>query len=334
MRSGLRQLCSLALLLCLLYGLWALFTAGNARSLIIKHYDVSFAGYITVQTEACDIVLIPTSEPTVTYRALYKLAGYEWNSASGDSETISGARFSNFHGCAGMPSGECATLCQVTVGVPPVASGTRFLVRQTSVDKSIPKLTVMSGVAIGELRVEARNMDLLITNATAGTVYASVKDGQSRVQGSTIGTLSLLSTGAGSVHVLDVPAAGRDTTILYRQPSSHVCMASDTRASRFTAAPPSSGPGCDLTSIMAGVDSTNQRFALSVTHAHADADACRCRCMHMHMHMHIHAHAFAHLLCRWPLNGMGTPHCLSARRPGTISSCGTSPPHSAHRATF
>ena len=101
------------------------------------------------------------------------------------------------------------------------------------------------------------------TRGSCGTSPSQV-----RAHNATLGAVSAVSKGTGSVYLLDVAATGADVALNYRQPGGRVCLASDLEPSQ-AAFVPASDPwaNCDARGFFEGTISCDQLLAVLVPKA-------------------------------------------------------------------
>lgn len=261
----------------LIYVLWCLlsfliiglFSSGLRLSNFERLYNPAAA--IVLDVTACDVEFRPSTaaSPIIRYLARINVAKVDWLLDETDPSIAEGGTFSNTRAsCTSVPwvpdHAGCRQLCLVQIDVPE-STAASFKIRQSSDDTSLPRLSVLPGVSMGSLTVWGPTINVDVASAAIGSLYTKLVDGHTRVQNSTISSLTVKASGSGSAHILDVPSNGRSAQLQYRQPSERFCLASDLPAipegssgsSTFEPAPPLSGPGCGLSGILTGASTTN-----------------------------------------------------------------------------
>jgi len=132
----------------------------------------------------------------------------------------------------GVPFGACATICRVTVTVPPEAAEANFTIAQHATDRSHPSLT-LRGVTVGALAsapghvLPSLSVRLLASFVARGTQLA-LHEGSVDGRGASLGPDTRIAiSGGGSIRLFDVPAYGAEASLALRQPIGAVCVATD-----------------------------------------------------------------------------------------------------------
>ena len=205
-------------------------------------------GSFSIELDGCDLDFVPGTKHKVTYAAAYAAFQMEWTNSETDADTPIGAAFANNLGCEEQPLSSCRYLCLVTVTVPP-DSEVEFEVEQSDLDAggvtNWPLVTVRPGARLASLQVGEwfgyqQTLAVTVDNATVGDLGTYLVRGDVRAHNATLGAVSAISSGTGSIYLLDVAATGADVALNYRQPDGRVCIASDldpTQAAFITLTP-------------------------------------------------------------------------------------------------
>ena len=259
----------------IIFALWCLlsfliigvFSSGLRLSNFERVYDPGGAA-IVLDVAACDVEFRPatTAAPIIRYLARINVAKVVWILDETDPSISEGGTFANTRAsCKSVPwipdHAGCRQLCLIQIDVPE-STAASFKIRQSSDDTSLPRLSVLPGVSMLSLSVFGPSMNVDVASAAIGSLYTKLVDGYTRVQNSTISSITVKASGSGSAHILDVPSYGRSAQLQYRQPSDRFCLATDlpassSNSSTFESAPPLSGPGCDLSDILTGASTAN-----------------------------------------------------------------------------
>ena len=193
------------------------------------------SGSFSLEMDGCDLDFVIGTEHKVTYSAAWAAFQMKWTNSATDANTPIGAVFGNNIGCEEQPLSSCRYLCLVTVTVP-AGSEVEFEVEQSDLAAggvtTWPLVTVRPGAKLASLQVGEwfayqQTIAVTVDNATVGALGTYLVRGDVRAHNATLGSVSAVSSGTGSVYLLDVAATRADVALNYRQPDGRVCIATD-----------------------------------------------------------------------------------------------------------
>jgi hypothetical protein len=195
LNRSLLKVCTFFFAAVLVYTLLGLALLSSARTTVEKSYDASFG--LAIYVSACDVELRPAQSARIRYISQLSDASYLWNYDT-SSGLVTGGRFAL--GSQAASSGTCETrvpshpfdapgcrrVCLVQIDVPPAASSLYFYIHQPSSDASVPRVSVLPGVAVGTLRVSGFSINVDVAGATvASRIWTVLASGNVRIDNTT-----------------------------------------------------------------------------------------------------------------------------------------------------
>ena len=224
-------------LLLLLYGIWTLAILPNYWISVTKRYDS--AGTLEVTVKACDVDFVQSSQPTITYGALFMGYTARWTNDASDGSVVRSAVLSNSAGCSLMPRMQCRRMCLVTIGVV-AGAGTSFQLNQLDGDESWPLATVTPGTTVETLNLGAwwrpqATLSLFVDTATiSGALGGRLRRGEVRAHNASIASIHMTIMEDGSFYLLDLDATDMDLDLKYRNGENRLCLGTDRADSEVT----------------------------------------------------------------------------------------------------